>query len=192
MPRGRKDRTLVVVDVRRTPTAEEADCFLQVRPGGDYDLLAALRARLKGRTLDCIEVASIPVKELDSLLERMKRCRYGIVFYGTGLSMSRGWEQNILELLLLVRDLNAFTRFFVMAMRGPLGFGNVAGSRVPRNAKVRPTVAAKLASRRSATGLVSRDLISPSAARRRRDGRPGQRLASRSGRPSDARPSGGS
>jgi len=128
LPHGRKDRTLIVVDVRRTPTAEEADCFLQVRPGGDYDLLAALRARLKGKELDCTEVASIPVKELDSLLERMKRCRYGIVFYGTGLSMSRGWEQNILELLLLVRELNAFTRFFVMAMRGPLGYGNAAGA----------------------------------------------------------------
>ncbi len=58
----------------------------------------------------------------------MKRCRYGIVFYRTGLSMSRGWEQNIHELLLLVRELNAFTRFSVMAMRGPLAHGNAAGA----------------------------------------------------------------
>jgi formylmethanofuran dehydrogenase subunit B len=114
--------------VHRTPTAEEADCFLQVRPGEDYDLLAALRARLKGRALDGAEVAGIPVKELDTLLERMKQCRYGIVFYGTGLSMSRGWDQNITELLLLVISLNAFTRFNVMAMRGPLGHANAAGA----------------------------------------------------------------
>ncbi|MFQ5803552.1 MAG: formylmethanofuran dehydrogenase subunit B [Candidatus Methylomirabilales bacterium] len=128
VPRGRKDRTLIVVDVQRTPTAEEADLFLHMRADEDYEVLAALRARLNGSTLDVEEVAGIPVKELDSLLERMRGCRYGIVFYGTGLSMSRGWEQNILALLLLEHDLNAFTRFNVMAMRGPLGFANAAGA----------------------------------------------------------------
>ena len=128
LPHGRKDRTLVVVDVQRTPTAEEADLFLQVRPDTDYEVLAALRARLKGMTLDMEEVAGIHVTELDSFLERMKACRYGIVFYGTGLSMSRGWDQNILALLLLVHELNTFTRFNVMAMRGPLGFANAAGA----------------------------------------------------------------
>ena len=128
LPHGRKDRTLFVVDVQRTPTAEEADFFLQVRPDTDYKVLVALRAMLKGSKLDSEEVAGIHVKELDSLLERMKACRYGIVFYGTGLSMSRGWDQNILALLLLVHDLNAFTRFNVMAMRGPLGFANAAGA----------------------------------------------------------------
>jgi len=128
LPHGRTDRTLIVVDVRQTPTAEEADLFLEVRPGEDYEILTALRARLKGRELDRAEVAGVPLKELESLLARMKRCRYGIVFYGTGLSMSRGWEQNIHELLLLVRELNAFTRFSVMAMRGPLGHGNAAGA----------------------------------------------------------------
>lgn len=128
IPQGRKNRTLIVVDVQRTPTAGEADLFIQVPPDKDYELLTALRARLKGNTLDSEKVAGIPVKELDSLLERMKGCRYGIVFYGTGLSMSCGWEQNILALLLLEHDLNAFTRFNVMAMRGPLGFANAAGA----------------------------------------------------------------
>ena len=128
IPQGRKNRTLIVIDVQRTPTAEEADLFIQVPPNKDYELLTTLRARLKGSTLDSENVAGIPVKELDSLLERMKACRYGIVFYGTGLSMSRGWDQNILALLLLEHDLNAFTRFNVMAMRGPLGFANAAGA----------------------------------------------------------------
>lgn len=128
VPLGRRERTLVVVDVQRTPTAEQADLFLQIRPGKDYEMLEALRARLKGATLDATEVAGIPVNELNSLLERMKSCRYGIVFYGTGLSMSRGWDQNIIELLRLVIDLNAFTRFNVMAMRGPLGHANAAGA----------------------------------------------------------------
>ena len=45
---GREDRTIVVVDVRRTRTAKAADLFLQVEPGRDYECLAALRALLKG------------------------------------------------------------------------------------------------------------------------------------------------
>jgi len=50
-PRARKvlmeiakdpDRTMVVVDPRRTETAEKADVFLQVRPGGDAFLMLAM------------------------------------------------------------------------------------------------------------------------------------------------------
>ena len=37
-----KEKTLVVVDVRRTETAKKADIFLQVKPGKDAFLLAAL------------------------------------------------------------------------------------------------------------------------------------------------------
>ena len=46
-------RTLVVIDPRRTETAELADCFLQVRPGTDAFCLAALLAALvQGDGLD--------------------------------------------------------------------------------------------------------------------------------------------
>lgn len=36
------NRTMVVVDPRRTETAKKADLFLQVRPGGDADLMLAM------------------------------------------------------------------------------------------------------------------------------------------------------
>ena len=32
VPNGRKDRTMVLVDIRETPSAKAADIFLQVRP----------------------------------------------------------------------------------------------------------------------------------------------------------------
>jgi formylmethanofuran dehydrogenase subunit B len=128
VPNGRRGRTLIVVDVCRTKTAEAADLFLQATPDHDYEILGALRARLKNRVLDVSVIGGRPLKDWEALLERMKRCRYGIVFFGTGLTMSRGGVESVAQLLHLGNDLNAYTRFSVMAMRGPLGFGNVCGS----------------------------------------------------------------
>jgi formylmethanofuran dehydrogenase subunit B len=48
VPNGRKDRYVVLVDVRRTPSARAADLFLQVKPGRDFELLWALRGLVKG------------------------------------------------------------------------------------------------------------------------------------------------
>ena len=39
LPRGRKDRTMVLVDIRETKSAKAADIFLQVRPGKDFEML---------------------------------------------------------------------------------------------------------------------------------------------------------
>ncbi len=124
-PNGRRDRTIVVVDVRRTPTARAADILLQVKPNKDYECLSALRAILKGEKLDADEVGGLPIGELVELSERMKKCRFGIIFFGMGLTMTGGKHFNVSAALSLVRDLNHFTKFTVMPMRG---HSNVAGS----------------------------------------------------------------
>jgi formylmethanofuran dehydrogenase subunit B len=59
------------------------------------------------------------------LAERMKKCRYGIVFFGLGLSMTGLGQHNVAALLLLVRDLNDYTRFCARRMRVP---GDVTGA----------------------------------------------------------------
>lgn len=125
IPNGRRDRTIVVVDVRRTPTARAADIFLQVKPNKDYECLSALRAILKGEKLDADEVGGLPIRDLVELSERMKKCRFGILFFGMGLTMTRGKHLNTSAALSLVRDLNRFTKFTAMPMRGHF---NVAGS----------------------------------------------------------------
>ncbi len=124
-PNGRKDRTIVVVDVRRTPTARAADIFLQLKPNEDYECLSALRAILKGEKLDADEVGGLPIGSLVELAERMKRCRFGIIFFGLGLTMTRGKYHNVSTAICLVRDLNRFTTFAIMSMREHF---NVAGS----------------------------------------------------------------
>src|SRR5215470_2608140 len=52
VPNGRKDRTIVLVDVRRTKSAPAADIFLQIKPRKDFEALWALRALVKGVELD--------------------------------------------------------------------------------------------------------------------------------------------
>lgn len=117
-PNGRRDRTIVVVDVRRTPTARAADIFLQLKPNEDYECLSALRVILSGEKLDADEVGGLPIGDLVELAERMKKCRFGIIFFGLGLTMTKGKYHNVSAAICLVRDLNHFTKFAVMPMRG--------------------------------------------------------------------------
>jgi formylmethanofuran dehydrogenase subunit B len=126
IPHGRKDRTVILVDVRPTPSVRAADLFLQVRPGKDFELLWALRALVQGRTLDDAALADtgLTPEQLTDLAERMKRCRFGALFIGQGLTQSRGKHLNTTAAFLLVRDLNSITKFALMPMRG---HGNVTG-----------------------------------------------------------------
>jgi anaerobic selenocysteine-containing dehydrogenase len=63
------ERTLVVVDPRRTESAELADVHLQVRPGGDAHALAALLATLIEEDLVDHAFLESRTAELDAVLE---------------------------------------------------------------------------------------------------------------------------
>jgi formylmethanofuran dehydrogenase subunit B len=126
IPRGRKDRTVVLVDVRPTPSARAADLFLQVKPGKDFELLWSLRALVKGQPIDEAGLAGtgLTLAQLTDLAERMKHCRFGVLFIGQGLTQSRGKHMNTSAAFMLVRDLNSITKFALVPMRG---HGNVTG-----------------------------------------------------------------
>jgi formylmethanofuran dehydrogenase subunit B len=127
LPLGRKSRTMVLVDIRETMSARAADIFLQVRPGKDFEVLTALRAIVKGQRVDAEKVAEtgLTVEVLQDLSDRMKAARFGVIFFGMGLSMTRGKHMNSASVLTLAAEMNAFTKFVAMPMRG---HGNVAGS----------------------------------------------------------------
>jgi formylmethanofuran dehydrogenase subunit B len=129
VPRGRKDRTMVLVDIRETPSAKAADIFLQVRPGKDFEMLSILRALVKGQrvTPEAAAETGLTLEQLNDLVTRMKAAKFGVLFFGMGLSMTRGKHMNSAAALTLAAEMNAFTKFVAMPMRG---HGNVTGADV--------------------------------------------------------------
>ncbi len=143
---GRKERTLVYVDVRKTKTAkietrwrytkkpltlqsyvngtyQISDILVKIEPGKDYELISALRATLKGHEVG--DVAGVPSKRIKELAEKMKSCEFGVILFGLGLSASGAKHMNVDAALRLVRDLNDYTKFSILPMRGHY---NVAGA----------------------------------------------------------------
>lgn len=129
LPRGRKDRTMVLVDIRETMSAKAADLFLQVRPGKDFEMLTILRALVKNQKVSAEAVAEtgLTLEQLQDLVDRMKKAKFGVLFFGMGLSMTRGKHMNSAAALTLAAEMNAFTKFVAMPMRG---HGNVTGADV--------------------------------------------------------------
>lgn len=128
LPRGRKDRTCVMVDVRKTKSARAADLFLQIKPRSDFEAIWALRALAQGIELDPRDVqqqTGIELAVWQDLMERMKAARFGVIFFGMGLTMTRGKHANTEAILALTRDMNRYTRFVCKPNRG---HGNVTGA----------------------------------------------------------------
>ena len=122
---GRKDRRVVVVDVRPTPTSKIADLFIKVEPSMDYELLTALRMVVRGHPIEEEAVAGVPREKVEELADMMMSARFGALFFGMGLTMTLGKGRNVEEAIKLVQDLNEWTKFVMLAMRGHF---NVTGT----------------------------------------------------------------
>lgn len=128
VPNGRKDRTCVIVDVRKTKSSKAADLFVQIKPRKDFEALWTLRALAKDIELDPEQVekeTGNPLSLWQDLMDRMKACRYGVIFFGMGVTMTRGKHANSEGILSLTRDMNRHTRF---ACKPNRGHGNVTGA----------------------------------------------------------------
>ena len=108
VPKGRKGRTMVLVDIRETLSAKAADIFLQVNPSKDFEAITALRAIVKGQRVDpaLVEETGLKLEQLQDLADRMKRCKFGVIFFGMGLSMTRGKHMNSASVLTLAAEMN--------------------------------------------------------------------------------------
>ena len=126
-PRGRQDRTVVMVgdanhvgDWRLDPDGNQPDIVISLTPGEDFETLNCLLAMLNGTWRGPVQ------PELEQLLNLMKGCRYGVVFFGLGLAKTSMWssgensktgQHDVAALLKLVAELNAHTRFTARRMR---------------------------------------------------------------------------
>ena len=123
----KEGRKLIVIDVRKSMTAEMADYFIQVEPNKDYELMQAMRAMVKDEDLDIDQVAGVPMKYLKEVVDTLVNCKFGVVFFGMGLTQSAGKFRNIEVAISLIRDLNLRTKFVIMPMRGHF---NVSGANI--------------------------------------------------------------
>ncbi len=81
-----------------------------------------------GTQLDAEQIEAttgVPLAAWQDLMARMKHARFGAIFFGRGLSQTRGRYLNTEALWSLVRDMNAHTRFVAMPLRAG---GNVTGA----------------------------------------------------------------
>ncbi|MCW4034740.1 MAG: formylmethanofuran dehydrogenase subunit B [Candidatus Bathyarchaeota archaeon] len=122
---NKEGRKLVVVDVRESMTAKVADYFVQVKPGKDYEIMAAIRSIVNEEELDVDEVGGVPVEYLEEIVDTMVNAKFGVIFFGMGLTQSAGKFRNIELAISLTRDLNRRTKFVILPMRGHF---NVTGA----------------------------------------------------------------
>ncbi len=113
-----EERRVIVVDVRRTRSADIADYYVQVEPSSDYDVLQALRALVREEEIDVDTVGGVPVTELEEISDVMLNSKFGVIFFGLGLTMSGGKHRNVEAAIKLTQDLNKRTKFLIMPMRG--------------------------------------------------------------------------
>jgi len=125
IPGGRRQRTLVVIDVQETETSELADVFIRVERDRDFDLIHALRGAVSGLPLPHSSIAGVPADTIGDLASRMRSSRYGSVFFGLGITHGSLPHLTVANLLELVTDLNHHTRFVARRMRIP---GDVTGA----------------------------------------------------------------
>ena len=123
----KEGRKLIVIDVRKSMTAEVADYFIKVEPNKDYELMQAIRALVKEQELDVDQVAGVPVEYIKEVVDALVNCNFGIIFFGMGLTQSAGKFRNIEVAISLTRDLNLRTKFLIMPMRGHF---NVSGANI--------------------------------------------------------------
>lgn len=125
LPRGRADRHVIVLNDHSNETAQAAHQFVPVPEGQDFELITQLRALTHNPHAEIHPLGELTVDAIRKLAGQLTSCRYGVVFFGLGLAQSRLGHLVVAELLRLVADLNARTRFVARRLRIP---GDVAGA----------------------------------------------------------------
>lgn len=116
--RGRFDRTLVTWDPKYSDTAKMSDTWIPFEENGDYEFVNAIRTVLKGKKLKKEVIAGIGRDEIYDLTESMTKTQFGVLFFGLGLTHTLSKQRNIDIAIQLIQDLNKYTKWVLLPMRG--------------------------------------------------------------------------
>jgi formylmethanofuran dehydrogenase subunit B len=125
----RPGRKIIVVDTRETETAKAADLFVPVTAGCQWEAVWELRLRVADSLRESVpmslsERATHPTG-LTDLASLLRSAKFGVVFFGSGITSEPLAHRTVEALLQLVTDLNNHTRFYARRMRR---YGDVAGA----------------------------------------------------------------
>lgn len=115
----REGRKFVFVN-ENEPIVRDSDVAICIAPGDHWDSLAKLRLLVRG-----VEPKSSVADSLLKLTRMMTECRFGIIFFGSELTVGAMAHRTVEALLQLVTDLNDGRRFYARRMRRA---GDVAGA----------------------------------------------------------------
>jgi formylmethanofuran dehydrogenase subunit B len=118
-------RELVVVDTRRTATAEEGSTFIPLESESDLEGLSVLRLSVRGLPDGAPVGAGLPVRVLRQLGSRLAAARHVAFLYDRGLVGPAGGHVSVLELAGLLRDLGSTTHAVSLNLRRE---GNATGA----------------------------------------------------------------
>ncbi|MDO5851760.1 MAG: formylmethanofuran dehydrogenase subunit B [Methanobacteriaceae archaeon] len=123
-PNGRKDRFVMTWDPRYSNTAKCSDKWVKYNHDEDYAFLTALRMAVNNHKLNKKVIAGISAEEIYKIADQMKNVECGSLYFGLGLTQTLAKQRNIDILIQLVQDLNKYTKWAMLPMRG---FFNVNG-----------------------------------------------------------------
>jgi formylmethanofuran dehydrogenase subunit B len=109
---ARGSRALVVIDARRTATAEQADAFIELDAAQDFEALWALRALAEGAPLDRDRIEELPLGGLDAVVQRLLAARHVALIHGALDELAA------LALFSLARDLSRARHAVTLGLRG--------------------------------------------------------------------------
>lgn len=117
VPQG---RTVIVVSAQSNAAVDIADDFLQVEPGSDFEVLAALRAIVEGTTIDGNTFGGILLEQVRALAVKLQAANYCVLFFGPGIAEYGNAAATLESLFLLVRQLNNTSRCCAVGLGGPI------------------------------------------------------------------------
>ena len=120
-----KKRTIVVIGKGLDKAARKSGVgkvvTLPCKPEAVGEVVGALRARLRGFTLNKLDIAGVTLADIDALAERCRKAQYGVVVWAPPAFDFPHAELTVDQLAGLVKDLNATTRFAGLPLGGAEG-----------------------------------------------------------------------